>query len=397
METVRCLSQGHNRAQNVVEEIPARLVVYTDASYAKVTRQLERRRCVECGDPFEVEMQKPETRCFKCRKVRRTCIECGREFVVTNEVFRSKDFIYCPVCGGENEGCKRGEVTRFSEDSKRRLMQLLNMVQRDVSLVCFVTLTFPDEYFPLNQDPEDWKERLRLFEWRFRRAFPNGAFVWRVEVEDRKSGEHIGEFFPHFHLLTFGVSLTELRPFVAEHWNEIAGFGSEEHYQVHRHRKAVTPVFSRRGVMSYASKAVGSVMSRELSKSLQAKGSHVGRWWGVAVRKVFELFLATPEEFEITDGDAVALMRTFRKYIRSQVLNRWKKAGRQWKKPHQKAFQWRSVAVFLNGSWLRNNVLKILSPPGAWCYSVTGRRYDMPFSDYIQKSGGVFQPVRVTS
>ena len=328
------------------------------------------------------------------RKVRRTCVMCGKDFAVLNEDFRTKDFIYCPVCGGENEGCKRGEVTRFSEDSKRRLMHLLNKVQRDVTLVNFVTLTFPDEYYPYNTEPEDWKERLRLFEFRFRRAFPGGSFVWRLEVEDRKSGEHIGEFFPHFHLLVFGVSLVELRPFVAENWYEIAGCGNQEHFRVHRHEKAVTPVYSRRGVMSYAAKAVGTVMSRELSKSLQAKGENVGRWWGIAVRKVFETFLAVAEEFDITDGDAVSLMRTFRKYIRSQVLNRWKLAGMRWKKPRQKSFQLRSAIVLLKGDWLKRNIQGLLGcSPGSWCYSATGRRYDVPFSEFIR--GNRFQLVTV--
>lgn len=379
-----CLSQAHIRAQGSqpgapVETIPAQLVVYTDASFGKVTRELERRQCVTCGEPFEVLVASHEKHCFMCRTVKRTCSQCGQEFRVTNEVFRTQEYFGCPICGGFNEGCKRGEVTRFSEDSKRRLMQLLNKVQRDVSLVCFVTLTFPDEYFPLNSEPEDWKERLRLFEWRFRRAFPAGAFVWRVEVEDRKSGEHVGEFFPHFHLLTFGVPLTELRPWVAENWYEIAGCGNPEHYRVHRHERAVTPVFSRRGVMSYASKAVGSVMSRELSKALQAKGENVGRWWGVAVRKVFETFLALPETFELNDEDAISILRTFRKYVRASVLEKWRSAGKRWRKPKNHSFQHRSLNVFLHGGWLRRNILNLVSSPGAWCYGATGRRYDVPF------------------
>lgn len=397
-EVLEGLSQGHIRAEGMVETIPAQLVVYTDASYAKVTRELERRHCVDCGENFEVMTNSNETRCFMCRQVRQTCSQCGRVFLVTNELFRTKDFIYCPLCGGENEGCKRGEVTRFSEDSKHRLMELLNKVQRDVSKVCFVTLTFPDEYFPHNQEPEDWKERLRLFEWRFRRAFPEGSFVWRVEIEDRKSGEHIGEYFPHYHLLVFNVRLPDLRPFVAENWYEIAGCGNEEHLRVHSHRKAVTPVMSRRGVMSYASKAVGTVMSRELAKSLQAKGENVGRWWGVAVRKVFETFLAVAETFELTDVDAVSLLRTFRKYIQAQVLNRWREnqaKGRKYKKPHRKAFQWRSVAVFLHGGWLKRNVPRLLNGGGgSWCYTATGRRYSVPFMEFIQNRNQHLVPER---
>lgn len=389
METEKagtCLSHSHKRAHGVVETIPAQLVVYTDGSYAKVTRELEWRHCVDCGEPFKMELAKEEDRCGSCRFISIKCAECGAHFQVRNGEFRSKEIIGCPVCGGVNAGAKRGDVTRFSEGSKRNLMQKLNKVKRDVSLVCFVTLTFPDEYFPFIEEPEDWKERLRLFEWRFRREFPGCSYVWRLETEDRKSGEHVGAIFPHFHLLVFGVRLPYLREFVAETWYEIAGCGNPDHFEVHRHEKAVTGVLSRRGVMSYAAKAVGSVMSRELAKALQAKGEHVGRWWGIIAKDIFETFLAVPEVFEMSDKDAVSLMRTFRKAIKAQVLEKWRKAqeeGRIYKKPHRKAFQWRSVAVFMSGSWLRANILRLLSPPGAWCYTATGRRFDVPFCEFI--------------
>lgn len=382
METDGRLSHNHIRAQGTsqVEEIPAQLVVYTDASYGKVTRELERRSCVECGEQFEVLRRSYERRCFMCRDVKRVCLHCNGQFLVTNEELYSNDFIYCSLCGGELPGYSRGEVTRFSESSKRRLMQELNKVQRDVSTVNFVTLTFPDEFFPRNQQPEEWKHCLREFEWRFRREFPNAAYVWRLEVEDRKSGQHIGEFFPHFHLLVFNVRLVDLRPWVEKNWHEVAGCGNPEHLDVLRREKSVTGVISRRGVMSYAAKAVGTVMSRELAKELQAKGENVGRWWGIVAKDIFKAFQAVAEVFEITDSDAASLMRIFRNYIKAQVLKKWREEGKRWKKPVSKVFQVRSRVVFLHGSWLKKNVPRLLSGGGgAWRYGATGRRYDMPF------------------
>jgi len=139
--------------------------------------------------------------------------------------------------------------------------------------------------------------------------------------------------------------------------------------------------------MSYASKAVGAVMSRELAKDLQAEGANVGRWWGVAVRKVFSLFLAEGETFEITDQDAVQYLRLFRKFIQRQAVNKWREAGKRWKKPKLDGFSFRSLTVFMDGSWLRNNLVKILSPPGQGVFLSTGRKFEEPFWSWAYRTG----------
>ena len=391
------LSQVHIRSQVIGEE-PAKVTLYPDATLAEVTRELVEKVCVDCGETFKVEKYKSTWfhRCVMCRSVKKTCVHCGSDFVVTGREQRTLDVIECPLCGEMNPGCKRGEVTRFSEDSKRRLMKQLNKVKKGIAYVNFVTLTYPDEFHEHRLNPERWKSDLRRFELRFRRAFPEGSFVWRLEIETRKSGLFVGETFPHFHLLTFNVPLQELRPFVAEHWHEIAGSGSEEHLKVHSHRKTVTACLSRNGVMSYASKAVGAVMARELAKDLQSKGNHVGRWWGVAVKKVFQLFLAEEDIYEMTDKDAVQFMRLFRKYIQRQRMEQWRKAGKRWKKPKLKGFSFRSLTVFLDADRLKENLLKVLSPGGSWAFQSTGRRYDEPFYSFAYRKGW-WKPELVTA
>jgi hypothetical protein len=342
VDVAGCLSPHHIRSQNMT--IPAKVVFYPKASLVTAVRELQVKKCVVCGEEFKVER------------------------------YRADKFSDCVSCRRGEVTWKRGEVTRFSESSRLRLMRLLNMVRNDIRPL-FVTLTYPDEFGERYQEPEVWKRDIRAFEHRFRRAFPGCSFVWRLEVVDRKSGEFVGKFFPHFHLLVFGVKLREMREFVPVNWNEIAGYGSEEHFRVHSHRKTVTPVLSRRGVMRYAGKTVGAVMSSELAKELQAKGKHVGRWWGVIVRDVFkERFLDVAEELEVWDKDAVTLLRYFRRIIGLE------------------GFSLRSLTVFLNGGWLERNLLKMLSPPGEGWFKVTGRKYNEPFWQYAYRKG-MWEPV----
>ena len=91
-------------------------------------------------------------------------------------------------------------------------MRSLAKLHKDVRPV-FVTLTYPDSYDHYD-DPDRWKRDLQAFEHRFKRAFPDGCYFWRLEVVDRKSGEHVGVLFPHYHLLVFGVEYNRLRAFV---------------------------------------------------------------------------------------------------------------------------------------------------------------------------------------
>ena len=392
------LSQVHIRSQIVGEE-PAKVVLYPNSTIAKVTREMLVKVCVDCGKEFRVEKYKSAwvDRCVMCRSVLKTCVHCGIDFVITGREQRTLKEIECPACGGVNPGCVRGEVTRFSEDSKHRLMKKLNQVRKGISKVHFVTLTVPDEYHEFRLNPERWKSDLRRFEHRFRRAFPGGAFVWRLEIETRKSGLFVGETFPHFHLLVFNVQLGLLRDFVAEHWHEVAGQGSEKHLKVHSHVETVKPVISRKGVMSYASKAVGSVMSRELAKDLQAKGNNVGRWWGVAVKDIFKLFLADEDIYEMTDADAVQFVRLFRNYIHRQSVERWRKAGKRWKKPKLTGFSFPSLTVFLDADRLKENLVRVLSPGGSWAFQSTGRRYNVPFLQWAYDTGKLGEPELVTA
>lgn len=313
---------------------PAMVSYYKTGNLATVTRELTWKACIKCGEPFKVE------------------------------TWRYAKVHFCRKCLGLVTA-RRGLVMRFSWRSRTRLMRTLNTVDGDC-LPVFVTLTYPDSYSHA-LEPAQWKQDLRVFELRLRRAFPGGCYVWRMETVDRKSGEHIGEIYPHFHLLVYGVSRENLRKWVPTAWYETVGTNDVKHLHAGTQVKCIT---SRRGVMRYASKALGQVMSGELAKELQTKGEGVGRWWGVAVRKVFKYFQSETNQVEMSDGESVNVIRIFRKL--SGAFPRG----------------YRSLTAFLSGKFISERLPEMaVIPMGVKSYPSTGRRWDVPFYQWAYDAG----------
>lgn len=171
--------------------------------------------------------------------------------------------------GGETKqsgGGQRGAVKGFSDNARRRLMRLIAGVRLDADLPLFITLTYPNS-FP---DARSSKKHLDAFFKRFTRAFSSHGSVWKLEPQQRGA--------PHYHVLTWGCSLLDVQGFVPSAWFDIAGGGDEKHLAWHRgefqNQHCVQQVYSREGVMRYASKYLG--------KTFEVDGwQSVGRYWGV--------------------------------------------------------------------------------------------------------------------
>lgn len=101
-------------------------------------------------------------------------------------------------------GGKRGNIERFSEGSRRRLLRQLARTCVD-ELPIFATLTFPDN-FPGN--PKAWKRYLDNFFKRLQRVHAHASGFWKLELKERQSGVNVGQKAPHFHLLLWGVPWT---------------------------------------------------------------------------------------------------------------------------------------------------------------------------------------------
>jgi hypothetical protein len=196
-------------------------------------------------------------------------------------------------------GGKRGKITGFSFASRRRLMRKLAEVDRKV-LPLFVTLTFPDEFHEYIKDPAMWKKVLKRFISRFRRKYPGGAFIWRLELQTRKSGKHIGEVFPHYHLLVYGVSYVDMLRWISDAWYESCGMLSDEH---RRAGTQVKKVDSARHLFAYVSKYLAKPENYEME---------IGRVWGVIQAENIPFVRAVI--CQLTEREAVQLLRYLRRF-----------------------------------------------------------------------------------
>lgn len=211
---------------------------------------------------------------------------------------------------GRRGGGRRGEIWEFSRASRRRLLKLLNSVDRTAApLPYFVTLTYHNEW---PEDPRDWKEQLKALHKRLKRSYGPHAAVWRLEYQRRGA--------PHFHLLLFldagqvvanlGESETvhrrraelKLRNNIAWMWNQIVGPEDVEHLAA---GTGVERVKSWRGINAYAAKYMGKL---EQLQSWHQKSP--GRFWG---KFGGDLLPISAEEDTITEPQLVRLQRVFRR------------------------------------------------------------------------------------
>jgi len=153
-------------------------------------------------------------------------------------------------------------------------MLTIARIKREVALPYFVTLTYPNK-FP---SPAESKNHFDIFVKRFRRQFPGGGLIWKLEPQQRGA--------PHYHLLVWGCDKLDLWWWVPKSWYEIAGGGDPLHLRWHMgecgngNRHCVSEVKSFRGVWAYASKYLG--------KTFEVAGwgkMWTGRFWGVVGRQ----------------------------------------------------------------------------------------------------------------
>jgi len=102
---------------------------------------------------------------------------------------------------------KRGVCRGFSGGSRRRFLNTLNKISKAAPLPEFCTATVPDEVYQenLTEFTITAKCWLMTFLKRLERVCPEASGLWRIEFQPRKSGKHLGKFFPHFHLLLWGL------------------------------------------------------------------------------------------------------------------------------------------------------------------------------------------------
>jgi hypothetical protein len=214
--------------------------------------------------------------------------------------------------GGKTEppqGGPRGQITGFSDASRRRLLRVIAGVRRDAQLPLFITLTYP-EIFP---EPSTSKRHLKTFFKRLFRAFPDCGLIWKLEPQDRGA--------PHYHILAWGPELADMLNFVPFAWHEIAGGEDPKHLRWHMgllgngNVPCVSEVQSFRGVWSYASKYLG--------KTFEVAGwskKWTGRYWGVLQKE--RIPFGELIQTEVTYKQAVNVQRYQRRFANLKRANR---------------------------------------------------------------------------
>jgi hypothetical protein len=157
-------------------------------------------------------------------------------------------------------GGTRGIIQGFSRASRRRLLDLVNQVDRGQvqgDQVLFVTLTYPSAW---SQDWSLWKRDLQALIRRLKRRYPGISGIWRLEFQKRGA--------PHFHLLIFGVFAIN-RGWLSESWYKIVGSRDPKHLVA---GTQVSRIRSWRGILFYVAKYMAKTDKVDFP---------TGRVWGV--------------------------------------------------------------------------------------------------------------------
>jgi hypothetical protein len=167
----------------------------------------------------------------------------------------------------------REPVGPWSHQSRMNLLRKLNVMDYEkIPASLFVTLTYPDgvDKMPYRERSKHRAVFARHVETYFRRPIP---MVWRIEWEERKSGEYTGKLAPHFHVMMFNVRRIPWQ-LVREWWRASigAGYGPLKTWLKH--------VYGQDGALRYLSKYVSKYRSLDLT-AYHNSGIEFGRHWGI--------------------------------------------------------------------------------------------------------------------
>lgn len=207
--------------------------------------------------------------------------------------------------GGQDAGDENRDpvaestITGFSEDSRRRLRDLLHALDRDAGGL-FLTLTYQNR----DPTPDRAKRDLDVFWKRVQRQFPGAGAVWKMEPQERG--------VVHFHGMVFGVDFIPVQ-WLSEVWHEVTGEEEEAH---EKSCVDLEPFLNRDGkLQSYIAKYMGETYDVWPDTEPGDPWHTPGRWWGVLSRK--NLPFAEWEDAAIYIGQAEAMK------LISELLDEW--------------------------------------------------------------------------
>jgi len=192
-------------------------------------------------------------------------------------------------------GGQRDSISGFSRESRRRMMNLLNRIERSAfKKAKLITLT----YHRNEQNHKKSKYHLKRFIQEIRRHYPDHAGVWKLEYQERGA--------IHYHVLSIGRFIPHET--IARTWTRIAEPGNDQHLASGTEIRCVRD--ARNGT-AYVSKYIGKLIDsrceqrgrEDMDGGKEVEGTDGvgrgskkvfrGRFWGVFNRK--RLPLASPE------------------------------------------------------------------------------------------------------
>ncbi len=202
------------------------------------------------------------------------------------------------VVGRQIGGGGRGEITRLSKASARRLVWLL---RNGPDLGTFITLTYPGEY---PTDGRKVKRDLHVFLKWLRRCYQAWG-VWVLEFQLRGA--------PHFMIWTQVHVPWEAVGWV---WFEIVGSGDR------RHLGAGTSVEAWRGDQISAGVYAAKYAAKATQKDVPKEYRQVGRFWGA-----FGGYKAEVERLTGTRRELGPVVRVARAAAGKQLGRKWRDHG----------------------------------------------------------------------
>lgn len=228
----------------------------------------------------------------------------------------------------------RGNIENFSRRSRKRMLETFQQKRDGWVRPIFITLTYTDEawFGGCSQNPQLHWERLR--HW-FNYNHPEVCGMRRIEWEVRKSGQNVGQYAPHLHLVVDGYmgDLADLRKTLAAAWHSAITDNNTEIGL--RPRIDVQRAKNTRHAMYYLSKYVAKTDGSPFSEN---PSPHKGRWWSI-----FGPYDDTPiDVIHITHEEFIQMRRLVSSWLKSKG-NRYAKTIRQ-------SGEFRGFSVFGLGS-----------------------------------------------
>lgn len=210
---------------------------------------------------------------------------------------------------------KRGKITKFSNKSRRSMMQALSMIKNPYKM--WQDITFADDVMSEKSISERAIFSTSCLK-RLKESISDNKIeicgIWKREWKARKSGSLKGQYIPHFHVVYRVEGLEdkayiELVIKIAVMWVDITGTEDDKALKVALHEKSYRFIHSRKQMQIYMSKYI----LKDDADFAVSENESIGRNWG----RIGLDDKAEPEIIEVTPKEMIKLKRCFRKHARN--------------------------------------------------------------------------------